>query len=712
MPFVPELAWPALALLIASAAAFVALDLARRLQTTCGRESRAWLGAAAVALGTGLWAAQFIAGVAQAAAPAATQAATQAAAFACPAQPWVVFGTWALAFALSVAVLAQAGGGVIGLRRIAAAAGMLGIGLPAVQLALLAGLGMGVGAGTDLSLLALASLTAAVGGAAALGLFFVLRVRVEPRAGACGAAAACALGATVVLSQHLAALAVLPAGPSNGPGADTLAAALMAALAALTTAALLALLHLGARRFERRRLAQFSAKHDLRKLALRDPLTGLANRVMFDGALNQAVQHADAHGTRLALLVVDLDGFGPINQALGHHNGDRLLREAAARLRAVTGPQDRLARLGADKFLILRTDDPGLDAAAHLAGEVLERLNQPFTLPDRDTPLSASIGIAMYPEHGAMSTLLTHAEAAMRGAKGTGGATYCFFEARMASGTRDQMALLRDLRVALAKGQLELYYQPKIHAPSGEISGVEALMRWHHPQRGMVSPAVFIPIAERYGLIHSLGDWVIDEACRQARVWRDGGLRMRVAINLSVHQLRAGDLAERIGAALERHQIQPKLLTCEITESVAMEDSPTTARFFAALARVGVHISIDDFGTGYSSLSLLRKLPAEELKIDRSFVLDLETSSDARAVAEAVIKLAQVLGLKVVAEGVETEGQNQILRGLGCDELQGYLFAKPMSAKALALWAMHDVGPRSLAFRASLFKDTGLLHAH
>jgi len=537
-----------------------------------------------------------------------------------------------------------------------------------------------------------------------------VRPRFEAGRTACAAVAACVLAATLMFVQHLTARAVSPAASSLG--ADTLAPTVMAAAAALLTAALLAGLHVGAGRFERRRLAQVSAKHDLRKLALRDPLTGLANRVMFDGALNQAVQHADAHGTRLALLFIDLDGFGPINQALGHHNGDRVLREAAARLRAATGPQDRLARLGGDKFLILRTDDPGTDAAAHLAGEVLERLHHPFTLPDRDTTLSASIGMAMYPEHGAMSTLLTHAEAAMRGAKGTGGATYCFFEARMASGTRDQMELLRDLRVALAKGQLELYYQPKIHAPSGEVSGVEALMRWHHPQRGMVSPGVFIPIAERYGLIHSLGNWVIDEACRQARVWRDGGLRMRVAINLSVHQLRANDLAERIGAALARHQIQPSLLTCEITESVAMEDSPATAHFFAALARVGVHISIDDFGTGYSSLSTLRKLPAEELKIDRSFVLDLETSSDARAVAEAVIKLAQVLGLKVVAEGVETEGQNQILRALGCDELQGYLFAKPMSAKALAVWAMDDVGPRSLAFRASLFKDTAPLAIH
>ena len=270
-------------------------------------------------------------------------------------------------------------------------------------------------------------------------------------------------------------------------------------------------------------------------------------------------------------------------------------------------------------------------------------------------------------------------------------------------------ALSRDLRVALAKKQLELYYQPKIHAPSGEVTGAEALLRWHHPKRGMVSPGVFIPIAERYGLIGALGNWVIDEACRQARTWRDQGLRMRVAINLSVHQLRHPDLPERIADALKRHQINPMLLTCEITESVAMEDAQATSKIFEKLAAVGVHISIDDFGTGYSSLSYLRKLPAKELKIDRSFVLDLETSADARAVVDAVVKLGQALGLKVVAEGVETEAQNQILRSLGCDELQGYLFAKPMSAKALAVWAMNDVGPRPLAFRDSLFKETAPL---
>jgi EAL domain-containing protein (putative c-di-GMP-specific phosphodiesterase class I) len=222
----------------------------------------------------------------------------------------------------------------------------------------------------------------------------------------------------------------------------------------------------------------------------------------------------------------------------------------------------------------------------------------------------------------------------------------------------------------------------------------------------MVSPLVFIPLAEHYGLINTLGNWAIDEACRQIRAWRNQGLRMRVAINLSMHQLRQADLATRIGAALARNRLEPSVLTCEITESIAMDDSPATAEVIRQLAGIGVHLSIDDFGTGYSNFGWLSKLPLEEIKIDRGLVLDLEAGGRTRKIVDAVVKLAQALELKVVAEGVETEQQQEILRELGCDELQGFLFAKPMSARALAHWAMNHEGPRALDFRASLFGET------
>lgn len=437
-----------------------------------------------------------------------------------------------------------------------------------------------------------------------------------------------------------------------------------------------------------------------------DPLTGLPGLTAFEGLLAQAARQADAQSTQLALLFVNLDDLQSVNLAAGRQAGDDVLRQAAKRLRALVKPF-MAARLAGDEFLLLMADDPQPRDASALAQQLQAAIGLPFSMKEGEVSLSCSIGIAMYPEHGALSTMVAHAQAAMGEAKAAGGASHAFFEPRMMRGKRDQLEMLKDLRRAVALKQLELFYQPKIHAPSGEITGAEALLRWNHPTRGMVSPGVFIPMAERYGLITQLGSWVIDEACRQARAWRDLGLRLKVAINLSAHQLRQPSLASEIADALSAHQINPDLITCEVTETSAMEDVTTTLRVLSELDALGVHISIDDFGTGHSSLSYLRTLPADELKIDRSFVLDLETSEDARKVALAVVNLAKALDLKVVAEGVETEGQNRILREMGCDQLQGYLFAKPMSAKAIALWATEDEGPRAMNFRASVFKSTG-----
>jgi diguanylate cyclase len=264
----------------------------------------------------------------------------------------------------------------------------------------------------------------------------------------------------------------------------------------------------------------------------------------------------------------------------------------------------------------------------------------------------------------------------------------------------NQLSLQGDLRHAAERGELALHYQPKVDGHRGLIHGVEALLRWQHPQRGSIGPSTFIPLAERFGLMGALGQWVIEEACRQMREWNDRGMRIRVAINLSAQQLREDDLAERIGRALERHGVDPEQLLCEITEPAAMEDMAITQRAFEGLARLGVFLSIDDFGTGCSSLSRLRQLPARELKIDRRFVMDLERSADARAIADAVVRLAHALGLRVVAEGVETEGQRELLLGFGCDELQGFRFARPMPANELLQWALGhapDVAPETMA---------------
>ena len=340
-----------------------------------------------------------------------------------------------------------------------------------------------------------------------------------------------------------------------------------------------------------------------------------------------------------------------------------------------------------------------------LAARLIDTLGQPYVLDGRDVTISCSVGISLYPDKSGAAKLIARADAAMYAAKRAGGGRHCFYAPEMDAGTQQSLDMLADLRRALANDEFELYFQPKIDARSGKVTAAEALLRWRHPTLGLVPPNAFIPLAERSGLIGPLGNWVIEAACRQARAWRDKGLRMRVAINLSAHQMRQDDLADRIAEALARHRIQPALLTCEITETAAMEDTAATQETFRRLGELGAHVSIDDFGTGYSSLAYLRRLPAEELKIDASFVKDLDHGADARAVIDAVVKLAHALGLKVVAEGVETVRQHKALVELGCDELQGFLFAKPMTARALLLWAMDDRSAAAV-FRESLFSET------
>ena len=688
-----------LAWLVALLAAFVSLDLVGRARRAKRRGATGWLVGAGVALGTGVWSVQVISLTAQ---PLPFELAFR---------PWGVFGTWMVAIVVSLAGVGWAAARVVPIVTVVTGPAVLGLGIVAAQVTAVLTLGLRPGIDWRLWPLALALLVVWSGGGLGLGLD-IRAARLERRWRlAKQVLTACLLGASVVLSQHIVTTAAGMPQRTLPKEAGHIAGAALSLLATVGSLSLMLLMLLSSLIMARTQASLRRAQGKLQMHSLRDPLTRLPNRLMFEGTLAQAVQRADATSGHLALLFVGVDGFKHVNQSFGHGGGDRLLRVLTTRLRSLTMPH-MAGRVGGDEFVMLLVGNPSRDDASNLATRVHDALGRPVVLNGQEISVGCSIGIAMYPEHGASSALFAHADAAMREAKSTGGATYCFFETRMITGARDQATLLRDLRHALSRGQFELLYQPKIDAPSGEITGAEALIRWHHPKRGLINPEVFIPMAERSGLIGALGLWVIDEACRQAKLWRDEGQRMRVAINLSPHQLRDPELGGHIAAALKKHQINPKLLTCEITESVAMQDSENTMKFFAALAGVGVHISIDDFGTGYSSLSYLRKLPAEELKIDRSFVLDLETSSDARAVVDAVVKLGQALHLKVVAEGVETEGQNQILRSLGCNELQGYLFAKPMSAKALALWAINDEGPRSLEFRASLFQPTNAAVTH
>jgi diguanylate cyclase (GGDEF)-like protein len=683
------------AALLAALACYVALDLSRRLAGAGPRARLYWLTGAALALGTGQWSVHFL------------TLAARPLRLAIGYDGWITLAGWAGSVFVGALALHAAFAARPRYPARLAAAFLLAAGAVGGPLLYLLDMRLAPAPHWQplLPALAAAVLVAvwiACGALLAGGRGIDWRWR---------AAAALLAGGALVAAHHVVALgAQVPQGAVSLHQMGWLADSTLALLAGVATLALCVTLLALSIMESRMRQALRAAIERVEEATRTDALTRLPNRRSFEARLDAAARHAAHHGGNgplaMAVLFIGLDDFKPLNDLFGRRVGDLLLQAVAQRLRQVAGARSMVARVGGDEFVLLLGPDAGRAVAATTAQQVLDTLTEPVEIEQRTVSVGASIGVVLYPRDGSLSTAMTHAEAASRYAKRNGGSTFAFFEPRMLGDAREQIELLRDLRHAVAKSQLELVYQPKVHAPSGEIMGAEALLRWHHPERGMVSPGAFIPLAERHGLIVTLGHWVIEQACRQARAWRDEGLRMRVAINLSVHQLRQPDLAEHIAAALRRHQINPNLLTCEITESAAMEDAEGTQAIFEKLAAVGVHLSIDDFGTGFCNFAMLRKLPAEELKIDRSFVLDLESSADARAVVDAVVKLGQALGRKVVAEGVETEGQAQVLRALGCDVLQGYLFAKPMSARALALWAMNDVGPRAIEFSASLFQET------
>ncbi|MFT3819849.1 MAG: bifunctional diguanylate cyclase/phosphodiesterase [Rubrivivax sp.] len=435
-----------------------------------------------------------------------------------------------------------------------------------------------------------------------------------------------------------------------------------------------------------------------------DAVSGLGLRAAFDAALDLAARQCDGTDGSLVVLYVDLDNLRLINDAYGHAVGDLVLGAVARLLKAAVPAMIAATRVAGDEFLVALYGDR---AAGQVAAQRLQAdLKRGISVVGRELSLSASIGIARYPHHGARSRLPLQAAAAMRSVKHVGGGAHAEFEPAMSVDLRQEAELLLDLRKALGHGALQLVYQPKIDARSLQVTAAEALLRWQDSRRGLVSPSLFVPLAERHGLMVEIGRWVIEEACRQAGAWRGQGLRMRVAVNISGHQLRHDGWVEHLCENLSRHKVQPSRFTCEITESVAMENTQVTRQAFERLRSAGVHVSIDDFGTGHSSLAMLLKLPAAELKIDRAFVTDLEASADARSIAEAIIRLGHQLAMRVVAEGVETEAQRDCLVAMGCDELQGFLFARPMSPTALGIWAGEEPGPRSLAFRASLFYES------
>ena len=418
------------------------------------------------------------------------------------------------------------------------------------------------------------------------------------------------------------------------------------------------------------------------RLAHYDPLTDLPNRVLFQKSLTEALARRARKGDQLAVHFIDLDRFKTVNDTLGHPLGDALLREAADRLRRCVREGDTVARLGGDEFAVVQTGLEGLDGATRLAGRIVTAMAAPFDLAGHQVMIGASVGVSAAPFDGEdADELLKKADMALYRAKGEGRGAFRFFEQAMDEQLQARRALELDLRRALQDGEFELYYQPLYHLGHERVTGCEALLRWNHPERGMVSPADFIPLAEEIGLIGPLGDWVLRHACAEAARWPD---HVRLAVNLSPAQFRDRRLVATVVSALAVSGLPAERLELEITESVLLQDNAANMTMLHDLKALGVRISMDDFGTGYSSLSYLRSFPFDKIKIDQTFVRDILHDSDAQAIIKAVLDLGASMGVITTAEGVETLEQLNALRGQGCAEIQGYFISRPAPASEIA----------------------------
>ncbi|ANQ83651.1 diguanylate cyclase [Azoarcus olearius] len=420
---------------------------------------------------------------------------------------------------------------------------------------------------------------------------------------------------------------------------------------------------------------------ELERQAKYDGLTGLPNRYLLDDRLEQAIVAARRHERLLGVAFIDLDHFKVVNDNVGHRQGDELLRQAASRLAAVLRDGDTAARQGGDEFVVLLPDLGDERDAFRILGRLQAALAEPFRLDDRSFFVTCSIGVSLYPRDGGDGdTLLKHADIAMYQAKAAGRNVVRFFTAEMNIQVRDRLQLEGALRSALENGELHLAFQPQVDGGSGQVIGAEALLRWQHPELGAVPPVRFIPLAEETGLIGPIGEWVLRAACRQARQWEQAGRRLRIAVNVSARQFRSPDLPARIAEILDETGLPPALLELELTESMLMGDAEQAEEMLHRLKQLGVSLALDDFGTGYSSFAYLQRFPIDTLKIDQSFVRSMVAGVRGEAIVVAIIALAHSLGMRVIAEGVETPLQQRQLFEFGCDELQGYLFGRPVPA--------------------------------
>ncbi|WP_239953872.1 bifunctional diguanylate cyclase/phosphodiesterase [Pantoea sp. Z09] len=666
-------------ILVAMLASFTALDMAGRVATSTGRVALIWLFGGGFAMGVGIWAMHFIGMLSMTMEMVMSYDAS------------LTGVSMAIAVVASIFALWLVCHGDLPLKKLLGGALVLGSGVAAMHYTGMAALMFSPGISWNWGWIAVSVVIALVASGAALWLAFNLRD------GTTGRTTVLRLGASVVMGFAIAgmhytgmAAASFPAhshAMQMGVNSNWLAILVTVVTLAILGITLLVSM-LDARMQARtailaRSLAE--ANRELAQLALHDNLTRLPNRILLEDRLEQAINKANRERTQFALMFMDLDGFKAVNDAFGHHVGDNLLIAVTERMSEQMKGYYTLARMGGDEFvLLIEINDP--NDAATVADTLVKAIERPFEISRYELMVSLSIGIAVYPGDGNDEReLMFNADAAMYHTKNNGRNGHNFFQPSMNTLAQTQLQLNNDLWHAQENNELRLFYQPKYCAPRGPIIGFEALLRWQHPTRGLLTPDVFLPLAEKTGMIVTIGGWVINEACRQLHQWRQQGhLNWSVAVNLSALQFEQSNLVETVTEALATHDIPPELLTLEVTETTAMRDPDESVRILTELTRLGVKASIDDFGTGYSSLLYLKRLPASELKIDRAFVNELQHQTEDATIVSAIVALAQSLDLKVVAEGVETAEQQAFLTGLGCNTLQGYLLGKPVPPEKVA----------------------------
>jgi diguanylate cyclase len=664
---------------VAVLASYTALDMAGRIAATHGKAARLWLAGGSMAMGSGIWSMHFI-GMLAYHLPIAMGY-----------DPWITALSWLLgvlssAFALNLVTRRELTNG-----QLALGATLMGSGVCSMHYTGMAAMRMSPGIQYKPLLVAASIAIAGVASGAALWLAFRLRQhssRVKLLRVGSAVVMGCAIAGMHYTAMAAAQIPIHSVCLAAHSGIDSLWLASLMILSTLGGLAVVLITSVIDMRLESRTAALAAslenANQELTYLALHDNLTKLPNRLLLEDRLNQAIQAARRTQSAFSVMFLDLDAFKEVNDVFGHHIGDALLTEVAERIRSATRASDTLARIGGDEFVLL-ADHGEPTSAANLADRLVQLVGQPYRIAEHELRISVSIGIALYEDFAQEAhEVLRNADAAMYHAKALGRSGYCFFEPSMNAHAHEQLELLQELRYALERHEMVLHYQPKFDAVTSRLAGVEALVRWQHPVRGLLYPDQFISLAEKSGLILQLGEWVLNEACRQMGEWRtQGQAGWSVAVNLSPLQFSHTGLIQLVRDALNRYALEPGCLTLEVTESTAMQDPYASLVILQKLNEMGVKISIDDFGTGYSSLLYLKRLPATELKIDRGFVRDLAPHTEDAAIVSAIVALGKTLNLSIVAEGIETRAQQDFLTRIGCSTLQGYLLGRPMPAKDL-----------------------------